>query len=107
MDSLLLGRAGLRTTGIVCYRDRRRIPALLWATGRGRGARLSGRRAPFEALQAGAVRVPELPADQPLPSPERLREVAEQYVEQALHHLERNALLEADADDGNKPSSEL
>ena len=52
-----------------------------------------------EALQAGALRVPELAADQPLPSPERLREVAEQYVEQTLHHLERNALLEADAVD--------
>ena len=56
-------------------------------------------------FQEGALRVPELPADQPPPSPERLAEVAKQYVEQILHHLERNALLEAETGPDNQPAS--
>jgi PKMT, C-terminal winged helix domain len=60
-----------------------------------------------EALMAGALRVQEFPADQALPSPDRLREVAEQYVEQVLHHLERNALLEAGAGDANQTTGEM
>jgi hypothetical protein len=60
-----------------------------------------------DALQGGALRVPELPADRPLPSPGRLGELAEQYVEQALHYLERNALLEADAGHAKNPPREL
>ena len=58
-----------------------------------------------EAFQTGALRVPELPADQPPPSPERLAEVAEHTVEQILHHLERNALLEAETGPDDQPAS--
>ncbi len=57
-----------------------------------------------DALRGGALRVPELPAD---PSPGRLAELAEEYVEQALHHLERNALLEADAGHAKNSPREL
>jgi SAM-dependent methyltransferase len=47
-----------------------------------------------DALQSGAVRVPELPPDQPPPSPERLGAIVELYLDQILRHLERHALLE-------------
>ncbi len=49
-----------------------------------------------DALQSGAVRIPELPADQPPPSQERLAGIVDQYLEQTLRHLERRALLEPD-----------
>jgi SAM-dependent methyltransferase len=47
-----------------------------------------------DALQSGAVRVPELPADRPPPSRERLGAIIEQYLDQILRHLERHAVLE-------------
>jgi hypothetical protein len=50
-----------------------------------------------DALQSGAVRVPELPTDQPPPSQERLAGIVEQYLDQTLRHLERRALLEPDS----------
>lgn len=46
------------------------------------------------ALQGGTVQVPELPADQPPPSQERLHAVADQYVDWALSHLAHHAFLE-------------
>lgn len=46
------------------------------------------------ALQGGTVQVPELPADQPPPSRERLNAVADQYVDWALSHLAHHAFLE-------------
>jgi hypothetical protein len=55
------------------------------------------------ALQSGAVRVPELPADKPPPPQERLNSVAEQYVERTLRYLERHALLEPDTAQGDRP----
>jgi hypothetical protein len=59
----------------------------------------------IEALRGGVLRVPEIPADQPPPSRQRLSEVAGQYVEQTLDHLERNALLETAVGSGDQPAS--
>jgi hypothetical protein len=59
------------------------------------------------ALQSGAVRVPELPADKPPPSQERLDSVAEQYVERTLRYLARHALLEPDTAQGDRPDKKL
>jgi SAM-dependent methyltransferase len=56
-----------------------------------------------DALQSGAVQVPELPTDQPPPSQERLDAIAEQCLEQTLRHLERHALLEPDCAQNDTP----
>jgi methyltransferase-like protein len=47
-----------------------------------------------EALQTGAVAVPELPPGQPSPPDDRLDGLAERYFTDILDYLERNALLE-------------
>ena len=47
------------------------------------------------ALRSFAIVVPELPADLPQPSQERLDAIAERYVQWALDHLARHAFLEA------------
>ncbi len=49
------------------------------------------------AITSGALNVPELPADQPFPSPERLNAVAGHHVEQTLRYCARQALLELPA----------
>ena len=57
------------------------------------------------ALGGRTVQVPELPADQPPPSQERLHAVAGEYVEWALSHLARHAFLEAGAASGQQNAS--
>ena len=49
-----------------------------------------------DAIQRGAVLVPELATDQPSLSEEEFGAVVEHYVEQTLRHLARRALLEPD-----------
>ena len=56
-----------------------------------------------DALQRRTVSVPELAADQPPLSEEGFDAVAEQYVEQTLRHLARQALLEPDRAEGDLP----
>ena len=59
------------------------------------------------ALQDGTVQVPELAADQPPPSQERIEEVADQYIEWALSYLARHAFLEAETTEDDRLTASL
>ena len=86
---------------------RRSTPRILLPHLDGTNDRAALRALLVDALQGGALRVPELPADHRFRPLGVWAELAEQYVEQALHHLERNALLEADAGHAKNLAREL